>query len=1317
LKKKALWQDIRKSFSGSWGRFFSIMGLMLLGSFALVGLYVTGPDMRATGTTYFNQHHTADVSVIADYGLDKSDVQTIKQAKGVQDAEFGYLKDVAIQGTDTSVRIFSAPTKVSQYQVVKGRMPRQADEIVLNAKQEQAYKLGQQFKVTEKADALGNTVLKRHTFKVVGFVNSAELISDVNMGQSTSGSGSLKGFGVVTKQAFRSDYYMLARLTFKNTQGVDPYSSQYTQLLDTHKDQLKTLLKNQPQKRLAAIKKQANAKIASGQKKIDAAKQKLIDTQNQLASAKTQIAQANQQISANQEKLNTQVTSAQSQISAGEKQIQTSQTTLAASTDQLNAAKAQLDNGQTTLNQKWTQLQTAKTALAQTQTQLASAKQQLATAAQAIDEGQSQIAAGYKQIDANQAKINDAQAQITASAQTLAQQKALLDAKETEYQANAQTLATKQAQWDAANTTLNEKQAALTKQQSTLTAGKTQYTTGISQLQAQIGQLNQQLANTQLTDAERAQLTGQLQAAQQKLTETQSAYQTFMQEKYTPGMAQIAQAQDQIDASAKELAATKTQLAQSAQQLQAARSQLDASQAKYAAAAQELTAAQTKLQDNIQALAAAKAKLAASEKLLAAKKQEYQAGLIQYNQGVQAYNSGQHQYRGGLQTWLAATDTLSQKSAAYQQNAAKIAQARTELQSKVNQLATAKSTLATQQATGEQQLAAAKRELSTKEKQYQDSLAKFNDAKPAAEKKIATAEATLKEAKATLKHLQAPVYARDSRREVPWGDGYKIYGTISWIVDSLAAIFPIFLYFVAALVTITTMTRFVDEERINSGTLKALGYDNRDVIKKFTIYGFAASMVGTVLGVILGHTLLPYIVYNAYSTGFTLPRIQFHIHWGVTLIAFALALLSAVVPAYYVAMRELRDKPAALLLPKPPAAGSKIFLERITVIWKHLSFTHKVTARNIFRYKKRMFMTIFGVAGSVALLFTGLAVQHSIAGINDRQFGDLVHYDMIVAHTDYVPTSQQNKINKLLDETAVKEHTKVHYEQLTRVAGKSGDTQQIKLIVPSNTQSFTDYIQLVNRRSQQKLTLKKSGVVISERLANLLGAKVGDTITLRDANNTPRRMKVTGITEMYMGHFAFMSPQAYARTFDTSFSTNADLINLQDRSTSNTRQQSAKFMKLSGVAGVVQNTTLRSQINVIVNSLDKIMMVLIVIAGLLAVVILYNLTNINVSERMRELSTIKVLGFYNNEVTMYIYRETIILSLFGIAAGYVLGELLHRYILWAVPPDEVMFNPALGAMGFIIPFIVVAIITLLLGFFVNHRLKNVDMLEALKSVD
>lgn len=496
-----------------------------------------------------------------------------------------------------------------------------------------------------------------------------------------------------------------------------------------------------------------------------------------------------------------------------------------------------------------------------------------------------------------------------------------------------------------------------------------------------------------------------------------------------------------------------------------------------------------------------------------------------------------------------------------------------------------------------------------------------------------------------------------------------------------------------------------------------MGYDNKDVLKKFTFYGLTSSLSGTIIGILLGHTLLPLIVYNAYHSGFTVPQIELHFHWGISLAAIILALVSSVVPAFIVASKELKENPSQLLLPKPPAAGSKILLERIKPIWKRMSFTHKVTARNIFRYKQRMLMTIFGVAGAVALLFAGFSVQHSIGGINDRQFGDLIHYDMIVAQNDYVSDEQAEEITDLLNSTKVKQNEAIRYEELTKVAGSNKDTQEIKLIAPQNTNDFSDYIRLDNRKSGKTLSLPDNGVIISERLASLLDVEIGDMITLQDSNHVDRDMEIIEITEMYMGHFVFTSKVGYETIFNTNFRSNAYLVNLKDNSNKNTKQQAAKFVNLDGVAGVVQNTTLTNQINTIVHSLDKIMTVLIIVAALLGIVILYNLTNINVSERMRELSTIKVLGFYDKEVTLYIYRETILLTILGILTGFGIGELLHQYIITVVPPDDVMFNPALSATSFIIPAVIISVVTIVLAFVINKRLKNVDMLEALKSVD
>ena len=623
-----------------------------------------------------------------------------------------------------------------------------------------------------------------------------------------------------------------------------------------------------------------------------------------------------------------------------------------------------------------------------------------------------------------------------------------------------------------------------------------------------------------------------------------------------------------------------------------------------------------------------------------------------------------------------------------------------------------------QVADGVTQLIQGQRDIDKAETEYQSSkLAEFNAQKPEAERKISEAERQITLAEEKIDNLTVPAYSVSGRREGLTSQGYCVYMVIEGIVAKLADIFPIFLYFVAALVTFSTMGRMVDEERTNSGTLKALGYGNADVMLKFTVYGFAASTLGTCIGVLAGHTLLPLIVAHAYSAGFTMPDIMLKFHPWITMAAFALAWISAVVPAWLAASKELREKPASLLLPKPPAKGSKILLEHFPPLWNRLNFTHKVTARNIFRYKTRMFMTIFGVCGAVSLLTAGLAVQSSIGQIGNRQFEELIHYDLIVAEESDTNSAQREEIATTLKGKTVQSSTAVRYEELSKTAGKENDKQSITLLATDDAYNFNEYLTLRDRKTHQPQILVNNGAVISERLAEMLNVSVGDTFTVNDENGAQRTIKVAGISEMYIGHFIFMNAQCYEHVFGDQYSTNAYMVRLKDHSNANTERQGAKFMKLAAVRGVVQNTTQKNMVSTIVGSLNQIMEVLILVAVLLAVVILYDLTNLNVSERIRELSTIKVLGFHTSETTMYIYRETILLSLLGILAGYGFGEWLHRYIITEVPPDEVMFDPAISWIALAAPAIVVAVVLAVLGWIVYRQLETVDMLEALKSVE
>ena len=622
------------------------------------------------------------------------------------------------------------------------------------------------------------------------------------------------------------------------------------------------------------------------------------------------------------------------------------------------------------------------------------------------------------------------------------------------------------------------------------------------------------------------------------------------------------------------------------------------------------------------------------------------------------------------------------------------------------------------------QITQAKQELETALAQTQQ-MATSNPAEAASVKEAATKieakQKELEESQAMVDNLPAPSYQFYSRREIPGSEGYVAYESNINIIHDVSNIFPVALYFMAALVTFVTMGRFVEEERGKAGIFNALGYSSPRIIHKFVIYGLITSITGTTAGVITGHTLLPILIHNTYKSDLQLPAFELHFYLGLTLVAFLLGLLSAVLPAFAVAKKELWEKPSQLLLPKPPRAGAKIVLERITPLWKRLSFTEKVTMRNIFRYKQRMFMTLFGVAGSIALLFAGLGlgIRSSVSNLNQQQFEDIIHYDMIVAKQPNTSSALDEELTKLLDSKDVKEYLNVHFETLQKIAGSNKDAQEISTLVFNDRDDklVDSYVSLHDRDRNKTLKLSNDGAIISEKMAKLLNLKVGDTITVQNSQDESVKIKIAGITEMYMGHFLFMNASYYQKAFGTPSVNNANLVTLAEPTKQNVENMAAKFINLPNVYGVVQNNNLKLQTSTMVNSLTQVIGILITVSILLAVVVLHNLTNINVSERIHELSTVKVLGFYNNEVSLYIYRETIYLSIIGIFVGFGLGQALHHYMVSIIPPDRIMFDPSLGLATYLLPAVLIGIILIILGFVVNKRLAKLNMLEALSSVE
>ncbi|HEL2496119.1 TPA: FtsX-like permease family protein [Streptococcus suis] len=1211
MVSKTYWKDIRQSFSSSKGRVVSIVSLMALGSFALIGLKVTAPDMRTTGEHFFEEHQVADLFVISDYGLSQSDQTLLSSLDDEATIEYGYFKDVVVTDSTVFFRVFSTPKELSTYEVVEGSLPSKTNEIALSAAYQGDYQIGDTITFDEKADA-DSQVLTQHTFTITGFVNSSELLSRVNLGQSTAGSGELNGYAVVPEATFDSDVYMIARIAYDDLAGLSPYEQTYLDKIYEDKKTVKELLADQPAIRLAEVKTDAQEQIAEGYDKIAEAKV-------ELASAKSQL------------------TDAQTQIADGESQLASGQAEIASAESQLTDAASQLASGQVTLDSSYAQL-------AEANNQLSAGWSQLSSSKATLDSAASQIAQAEQELASKKSELDSAAALLTAASQTIAENEATLTAAKSE-------LDSKTAELTVAKSQLDQAAATIAVGQAELTTAKDALVTKIAQLQA-----------AGIDPSTVAEVT----AAQASITQKEA-----------------------------ELRAAETSYQSKLADYQAAESLLAQKAAQYQAGVSQLDAAKTELTNKQAQYDAGLAQYNAAVATLNAKKAEYESGLSQYTSAYETLVSKQAQYDSGWSQYQSGLATLNSKEAEYQSGLVSLDEAKATLASKTAELEEAKATLASKQS-------------------------EYDSKKSEADAEIAEKEVDLQEAQERVDNLALPTYAAYTRREIPGAEGYLSYENNASIIDSVGNIFPVVLYFIASLVTFTTMVRFVDEERLKAGTLRALGYDSKDIVRKFVIYGAVTGLVGTAIGTLLGHLLLPSIIYSTYSSKIVLAPIELHFYPFKTLLAVTLGLLSTVLPAILVARKELAEQPAQLLLPKPPVAGDKIFMERIKPLWSRMSFTQKVTARNIFRYKQRMLMTIFGVCGSIALLFAGLGVRSSIADLNNRQFTDIIKYDMIVASNSNLTTEEETALSEQLDSSAISQEMPVHYETVTKVAGSKKDEQSITLLAADSSQDeeFRDYINLVNRESQEDLSLSLDGAIISEKLATLLGVQVDDAITVQDSNDQDVTIRVAGITEMYMSHFIFMSSSYYEEVFGANPDENAHVIILKDNSVTNTNQVASDFMELDAVKGVIQNTILKEQVNTIVHSLlNRVMYILIITSVLLAIVILYNLTNINVAERIRELSTIKVLGFYSKEVTMYIYRESIYLSLIGILVGFVMGIGLHRYMISIIPPESIMFNPALGYLIYLVPAAVVIAILAVLGLVVNQWLKKVDMLEALKSVE
>lgn len=1352
--RKEFWMEIRKSKS----RFISILLIVALGVAFFSGIQASSPDMRYSGDAYYDESSLMDIKVVGTMGLTSDDVSSIESIDGIESAEGAWSTDVMCgEGQKQKVlHIESINDTVNKLDVQEGRLPEKSGEIFLDSTfaSSNEYKVGDKVALREEGDS---PVLVTTEYTVVGTGRSPLYIS-FNRGNTTLGTGEVNGFGYVLPEDFDQEIYTQIYVTVHGAKGLTSYTDGYENLIAKIKDRVENIADDRCQIRLAAVKADAQEEIDDAQKKLDDGKkeadEKLADAKeeldkgekdledgrkeyedgkSQLEDAKTELADGKKQL----EDAKTELTDGKNQLEDAKAQLADGKSQLESARSQLSSSKSQLDTARSQLDDGWSQVNAAKAQLADGQAQLDSAQKQVTSGLAELEENQ-------KTLDENKAKLADGKAQIEAGEQQLEAAKQTLTTKQSELDQSKAEIIAGQQQIESTRTQLNAQKQQITDGLSQVSAGEAQLQDGISALESAKAQLTELQSQLEIVRASYNAALENPDASQEEI-DILAAQVSALEEQEAAVSQQIQASEAQIESQRQQLAATRSelesglaavedglsQLSQKESELNAGREQITAGQAEIdagwiqiqeqentlAASKAEIEAGEQELEKGQKQLKAAKKKLNKAQKeidsnaeTLAAGQAELDANVAKLNDSEAQYASGLEQYNSGARQIAENEAKLTSGEQEIAENEAKLADGEKEIADNEKKLADGEKEITD----NVKKLQDAVKDLKKGEKDLADGKKEYEDAKKDAEDEIAENQQKLDDAKKELEDLEMPEWMVTDREELP---EYTDYGDNADRLRNIGQVFPVIFFLVAALISLTTMTRMVEEQRTQIGTLKALGYKKSAIAAKYICYAFFATLLGSVLGMLIGEKIIPYIIITAYGIMYhnVANTISIDYQPGFALIASTASVVCTVGATLFASGKELQETPASLMRPPAPKEGKRVLLERLTFIWKHLSFSWKSTIRNLFRYKKRLIMTVFGIAGSMGLMLVGFGIQDSISDIAAIQYRELQHYDgMVIEDSDATEEEHAELFEYMKENEQIAHCNRV---QMTKISAPKGSSNiSIYLFVPESLSEFARDVTLKNRITGETYELTDEGAAISEKTASLLGLKVGDMIPLKKGDKE-YKVRVAVITENYMSHYLYMTPRVYEQTFGEMPEYENIVFTMQEDCKDDLEMAGTRILANPGALSISYTSSLASQVDRMLSTLDAVILVLIVSAGMLAFVVLYNLNNINITERQRELATLKVLGFYDGEVSQYVLRENVILTVLGIMFGAVFGILIHRYVITTVEVDAVMFGRNIKPLSFLYSGILTSIFSIVVNGVMHFKLKTIDMVESLKSVE
>lgn len=955
--------------------------------------------------------------------------------------------------------------------------------------------------------------------------------------------------------------------------------------------------------------------------------------------------------------------------------------------------------------------------LAKAEQELQDAEQQITDGQKQIDDGKAALASGKAEISSQEKALQNAEAQYQSGATELQSGKAALasqkeafasgksqaqaefEKQETEIADSQSQLDSAKQQIDAAEQELASQEAKLTSAREELNQNKADLVAGLEGLKQQEEEINSQIAQAeqeinqkqQELDALQAQI-GELEATiaadPDSATEEMKAQLTELKSQWESGNSALANARTELETK-------KTQAQEELQKIEAdlAKKQSDLEQADQTLSEQE---------------AVFQEQAAVAREKLSARKAQWEAGVKALEEGKAALASAK---QATEDKFASGDEQIAAAEAKIRASEAELSSAASQISSGRSQIEAAKNTITekeTSLAQAEAELADGRAELESGRKEYETQ-------KADAEKELADAQIKINDAKAEVDKIEDQEWYVNDRDVLA---EYTSYGENADRMRAIGEVFPELFFLVAALISLTTMTRMVEEERTQIGTLKALGYGKGAIAGKYLMYAFLATMGGSIFGVLIGEKLFPFVIIYSYQIMYThLPHIVTPYQWDYALMATGAALACTLLATFYACYKELAAQPAELMRPPSPKEGKRILLERVTLIWKHLNFTWKSSIRNLFRYKKRFFMTIAGIGGCMALMVVGFGIRDSIMCIGTIQYQEIQVYDGMIYLSSSVTEDQIQQIKNAMD--GMDKMDRYIEMEMTREPislSVDGSTEDVYLCVPEDKDKIEDFMNFRSRTTGEVYHIQDDGIILTEKMANTLDVSSGDTIYL-GADGEEKEVTITDVCENYMQHYVYMSPELYQELYGEEPEYNSILFDLKDASAQELSQAGEELLKYDGVMNVTYTNSIEDQLNTMLQSLDLVIVVLIVSAGLLAFVVLYNLNNINITERRRELATLKVLGFYDTEVSSYVYRENIMLTIFSIVVGIVLGALLHRFVITTVEVDAVMFGRVVKWQSYLYSALFTTAFSLFVNWVMYYKLKKIDMVESLKSVE